>query len=375
MKIGIDARMYGTRSGGLGRYVQKLIENLEKIDSQNEYVIFLRQENWEEYTPSVKNFRKVLADVYWYGWREQIILPGILRREKLDLMHFPHWNIPILYRGGFVVTIHDLILRRHPTRRASTLGFFMYVFKNILYRIITAWAAHRAKKIFTVSQNAAADIVELLHVPREKIVVTYLAPSFEQGIDREMARDYVRQKFGLQGDYALYVGVAFPHKNLERLVRVWQKVRLKLPEATLVLAGKENYFYKNLQEILENEGLMGVRRIDFPNDEDVHHLMSAARLYVMPSMFEGFGVPPLDALVCNTPVVSSNVTSLPEVLGEAALYFDPTNETEMVDAIWRGWTDENLRFEILRNAPAELEKFSYVRMADSTLSVYRQVKK
>ena len=132
MRIGIDARFFGSIGKGLGRYTQKLIENLGKIsaqggpasgwDKENQYFIFLRKENWEEYQPSGKNFTKVLANIPWYGIREQLQLPGTLKKHNLDLVHFPHFNVPIFWKGKFVVTIHDLILFHYPTRRASTLS-------------------------------------------------------------------------------------------------------------------------------------------------------------------------------------------------------------------------------------------------------------
>ena len=123
-RIGIDARFYGPRQKGLGRYLQKLITHLEKVDQNNQYFIFLRKKNWSEYCPSCSNFKKVLADYPWYGLREQILMPLKIRRQKIDLMHFPHFNIPVFYSGTFLVTIHDLVLRKFPTRRASTLGPF-----------------------------------------------------------------------------------------------------------------------------------------------------------------------------------------------------------------------------------------------------------
>src|SRR4030042_5629936 len=121
MRIGIDARFFGSIGKGLGRYTQKLIENLEKIYEHNHYFIFLRRGNWNEYRPRKKNFTKVLADVPWYSLREQIEMPRIIRKCGLDLVHFPHFNVPVGYRGKFVVTIHDLILLRYPTKKASAL--------------------------------------------------------------------------------------------------------------------------------------------------------------------------------------------------------------------------------------------------------------
>ncbi|MDO9509654.1 MAG: hypothetical protein Q7J14_00005, partial [Candidatus Magasanikbacteria bacterium] len=136
MKIGIDARLYGPKQGGLGRYLQQLIEGLEKADQNNDYVIFLHAENFEEYQPKNPRFKKVLANIPWYGWKEQFFLPKILKKEKLDFVHFPHWNIPFFYSGKFLVTIHDLILYHYSTRKASTLGSVAYFFKNLAYKLI-----------------------------------------------------------------------------------------------------------------------------------------------------------------------------------------------------------------------------------------------
>jgi len=136
IRIGIDARFYGPKQKGLGRYVQKLIENLEKKDLNNEYIIFIRKENWNKYHPTNPNFKKVLADYQWYTLSEQIFMPFKIRQSKVDLMHFPHFNVPILYRMPFIITIHDLILKRFPTRRASTMGPIKYWLKSLAYRLV-----------------------------------------------------------------------------------------------------------------------------------------------------------------------------------------------------------------------------------------------
>lgn len=152
MRIGIDARFYGSIGKGLGRYTQKLIQHLEQIDTENQYVIFLRKENFEDYQPFNKNFQKVLADYPWYTFSEQLFFPLLLRKYKLDLVHFPHFNVPILYFGKFVLTIHDLILTHFPTLKATRLSPLWYWVKYAAYKLAISSAVRRSEKIITVSE-------------------------------------------------------------------------------------------------------------------------------------------------------------------------------------------------------------------------------
>jgi len=176
MLIGIDARFYGSIGKGLGRYTQKLVEYLEKVDEKNQYIVFLRKENFEEYQPKNKNFRKELADYRWYSFAEQIFFPFKLRKYKFDLVHFPHFNVPLLYRKKFVLTIHDLILIHFPTVRATTLSPIFYWMKFFAYKCVIKSAIKRSQKIFAVSKFTKKDILETYKkIPEEKICVTYEA--------------------------------------------------------------------------------------------------------------------------------------------------------------------------------------------------------
>ncbi|MEK9151989.1 MAG: glycosyltransferase, partial [Patescibacteria group bacterium] len=159
MRIGIDARFYGTIGKGLGRYVSELIRRLEEVDRDNEYLIFLRQANWDAYAPGNPRFRKVLAEFPWYGWSEQLWYPLWLKRFRIDLMHFPHFNVPFLYRRPFVVTIHDLILLSHPTPRATTLGPMLYRIKYAAYWLVIGRAVRDARAILTVSMYSKNEIL------------------------------------------------------------------------------------------------------------------------------------------------------------------------------------------------------------------------
>lgn len=175
MRIGIDARFYGPLGKGIGRYTQQLIAHLEKLDQENEYFIFLRQENFDLYKPKSSNFHRVLADYSWYSSKEQIFFPLKLYKYHLDLVHFLHFNVPILYRRKFVVTVHDLIIHTHASKKASTLPFPLFYFKKLAYFLIIKLAVGRAKKIITVSLFSKKEIIKYYKVKPEKIIVTYEA--------------------------------------------------------------------------------------------------------------------------------------------------------------------------------------------------------
>src|SRR4030042_4806485 len=292
MRIGIDARFLGPKGKGLGRYTEKLIENLEKIDSENQYVIFLRRENWGEYEPSSPRFKKILADYRWYSLAEQIRLPAKIYREKIDLMHFPHFNVPIFYLRPFVVTIHDLILRHFPTRRASAMGPIKYWLKNLAYRIVIWLAIKRTRKIIVPSNYVRNDILNNFGVKDGKIVVTYEGAPYLNQKSKIKNQKYIFEKYKINRPYLLYVGNAYPHKNLENLISAFKILLEKYgQDLQLVLVGEEDYFYKRLKA--EADAMLFSFRVfdqvvftGFVNDESLNELYQEAKLYVFPSLCE-----------------------------------------------------------------------------------------
>ena len=173
MRIGIDARMYGSQNSGLGRYVEQLINNLIKIDSENEYVLFCLENNIPELNIENCKLKIVNCSIPWYSWEEQILYSLTINREKIDLMHFPHWNIPLLYNKPFVVTIHDLIMYHYPRLDASTHGPLVYWLKDNLHRLVVNHAVKKAKHIIVPSNFTKQDIISTLKIPANKISVTY----------------------------------------------------------------------------------------------------------------------------------------------------------------------------------------------------------
>jgi len=329
MRIGIDARFFGSVGKGLGRYTQKLIEKLEKIDSVNDYFIFLKKENFNEYQTQNPKFKKVLANYAWYSFFEQLFFPRLLKKYQLDLMHFPHFNVPVFYRKKFIVTIHDLILIHFPTIKNTTRNSFSYQCKFLAYRWVISSAISRSEKIITVSEFTKKDILEnYKNITTEKINITYEACDdfclLSPNRDEEILKKYAIMK-----PYLIYVGNAYPHKNLERLIMAFSSLSDKFPDLQLALVGKEDFFYQRLKELVENKKIKNIIFLGFVPDLELDTLQHNARAYVFPSLYEGFGLPPLEAMAKGTPVISSDHLCMQEILEDSAYYFNGEIEKEM----------------------------------------------
>jgi len=371
--IGIDARFYGPVGKGLGRYTQEVVDNLLKVDHENNYVIFLCKENFDTFKTENPKVKKVLADVRWYSFKEQILMPLYIWREKIDLMHFHHFNIPIFCPTRFVVTIHDLILIKFPSLRATKLSPWLYKIKNIAYRLVLNIAVARSKKIIAVSEFTRKDILDNFKIAASKVHVTLEGVSKNllsvQNIDTEK----VLEKYKINKPFILYVGNAYPHKNLEWLMDVYYRKILD-KGINLVLVGKEDYFYARLNDLKLKNAEKEKRgfSVIFPGyvpDEDLQILFKSALSYVFPSKYEGFGIPPLEAMANNCPVISSNKASMPEVLGEAALYFDPESEEDLLSSIEKIAFSDDFRNSMILKGQKQVNKYSWTTCALKTKEI------
>ncbi|MDH4330193.1 MAG: glycosyltransferase family 4 protein [Candidatus Moranbacteria bacterium] len=378
-RIGIDARFYGPFGKGLGRYVQKLIENLEMIEndspeSDREYFVFLRKENIDEYEPKNERFHKVLAHYQWYTFSEQINMPRLLNKYKLDLVHFPHFNIPILYFRPFVATIHDLILLNFPTVRGTTLNPLWYKVKFLAYKLTIGLGIRRARKVIAVSEFTKNDILKhYKSIDEEKIVVTHEACDREEKVEIDAEKNSeILKKYGIIKPYVLYVGNAYPHKNLERLIECFLDINRKNENLHLVLVGKKDYFYEKLERLREKLNVKNVIFAGFIPDKDLGVVYENAKLYVFPSLYEGFGLPPLEAMNRGVPVVSSSHLCMKEILGDAAYYFDGRNEKEMSRAILKASGDDELREELQKKGRKQVSLYSWKKMAQKTYEIYQK---
>jgi len=379
MKIGIDARMYGPKvgGGGLGRYVEQLITELQSIDQENHYVLFLKKENFETCKITNSNFEKRLADIHWYTVDEQRLLPKIIDSEKLDLIHFPHWNVPLFLKTPFVVTIHDLILLDDPTSaKATTLGPLKYTVKRIGYRTVLKNAILRSRKIITVSH--ATELSILKHFPKvdsDKIEVVYegvTSLNDFRGLTR--LREGFGEARGTNRDYLLYIGNSYPHKNLKTLLEAFKIFSEKQPEVKLIMAGHKDLFSEATEKFALEKNIKNVEFIHDPDDETIARLYTNAALYVFPSKIEGFGLPGLEAMSLGVPVIAARSSSLPEIFGEAAVYFNPNSVDELANTIEKLWHDKKLQEELKQKGFEQIKKFSWEKMARNVVNIYREIK-
>lgn len=369
MRIGIDARFFGPQETGIGRYVERLITHLGRIDEHNEYVIFLRADSFASWQPPNPRWRKVLADYRWYTISEQRYLPGIFRQANLDVLHVPHFNIPIFYRGPWIVTIHDLILDEFPTERATTLEPLIFWAKFQAYRLVVKQAITRAARIVTVSDHSRQELQRRFRLRPERLLVTY------EGVDPLPPASSLEQlaRRGVRPPYLLHVGNAYPHKNLERLLVAWQQAGER--GSQLVLVGKRDYFSQQLETFAQDRKIPNVVFFGFASEAELAGLYQNSQAYFFPSLTEGFGLPGLEAMQAGTPVYAARASCLPEVFGPAASYFDPYDTAAIADSIRHALHDTLDRQSLIAAGRERLKRFSWSAMARQTLAAYVSVTK
>lgn len=360
MKIVIDFRIFGTKPGGLGRYNQEFLEELKKIDQDNQYTLLFEE---DPHLDLPSNFQIKICHCHWYGLKEQIVLPWLLYRLKPDLVHFTHFNVPFFYYGKYVVTIHDLIMTKFPSRRATTLNPILFKVKYWLYQIVIRNAIKRSQKIIAVSKFTAEDIknyFKLTQVEAQKITIIY------EGISSPVVD--TKSLPQLPQKYFLYVGNAYPHKNLDFLITTFGEFLKKYPEYYLVLVGNKNYFYKELEKANK---ISQVIFSGYVPDQLLAAYYKKATAYIFPSLYEGFGLPPLEAMSYGLPVLSSNASSLPEILGQSVLYFDPTDKDDLKKKMSEIIAQADLRDKLIKFGYQQIEKYSWKKMAKEIWEIYK----
>ena len=367
MRIGIDARKL--HDFGIGTYIRNLLRHLARLDSQTEFVIFCRPEDRETLAALGENFRPVPESSGNYSIREQIAIPWALKREGVTLFHAPHYVLPPLVRCRSVVTIHDVIHLMFPQYLPNRLAF-SYAKWSITQ------AAQRSTRVMTVSQSSKRDILRFVDTEPDKIDVIYNA--YDERFAMEPAEEdvvRVRERYQLTDEFVLYAGNVKPHKNLERLIDAFAIVRKRgLDHLKLVLIGDEMSKYSALRRAVHKHQLHKyVRFLGYLPEETLAVMYRLAGVFVFPSLYEGFGLPPLEAMASGTPVVTSNVSSLPEVAGDAAVLVDPYDPQAIADGIYRVLTDETLRREMVHKGIARAGQFSWEQSARRVRAIYGEV--
>jgi glycosyltransferase involved in cell wall biosynthesis len=366
VRIGIDARKL--HDFGIGTYIRGLLRQLARLDHDTEFVVLCRPDDAPGLAALGENFRAVPETAGPYSLAEQLRIPRALRREGVTLFHAPHYVLPPLVTCRSVVTIHDCIHLMFPQYLQSRLAL-------AYARASIGMAARRATRILTVSESSKRDILRFVDVPPDKIDVIYNAYDERFGAEpREEDVVRVRERYQLHDEFVLYAGNVKPHKNLERVIQALHQVRARgLDHLKLVLIGDEISRYTALRRAVHQHQLHKyVRFLGYMPEETLAVMYRLAAVFVFPSLYEGFGLPPLEAMASGTPVVTSNVSSLPEVAGDAAVLVDPYDPEAIADGIYRVLTDETLRRDLRHKGLQRASQFSWEDSARRVRAIYAQ---
>ena len=372
MKIGIDARLYGLEHAGIGRYVMHLTEELQQLDTTNEYVLFLRQDDYHSLKlPS--GWTRVLADVGHYTLAEQILIPQLIRSARVDLMHFPHFNVPLLYGGPFIVTIHDLLWHDFKGLNVTTLNPIAYLIKYGGYRLVVNSALDRSRHILVPSFWVKHELQDQFGLSNSKITVTYegIAEAFSQSPDAQVSRSLVKY-LKLSPPFVVYTGSAYPHKNLRLLFDAIKLSHQQKISLNVAIVSSRSVFLNDLKTYVHRQGLTDqVTFTGYLTDPELRALYSQALGLVHPSLSEGFGLTGLEAMAANLPVLASRAGSLPEIYQDAVLYFDPHDPTDLAVKLKQLLTDPQLIATLRTRGQQLTQTYSWADTAQKTLAAYQ----
>jgi glycosyltransferase involved in cell wall biosynthesis len=369
MKIAIDARKW--RDYGIGTYVRNLVRHLASLDRETTYFLFCDRADEPTLRDLAENFVPVVEDSAGYSVREHFTIPVKLHRLGVQLLHSPHYVLPLLCRTRSIVTIHDCI----------HLLFPQYLPNRMAYQYARAMmgnAVRRSDLVLTVYEASRRDILRFY--PRADPDRLQVIPNaIDEAIlddpgEEEMER--VQERYQIRGRFVLYAGNIKPHKNLERLVGAFGLIKQRPghEDVKLLIIGDEINRYGSLRRSVEAAGVrQDVRFFGFVPSKTLSALYRLASVFAFPSLYEGFGLPPLEAMACGTPVVTSRISSLPEVVGDAALLVDPYSTEDIAHGLERVLGDEGLRGELSTRGRARVKQFSWERSVKAIHAGYMKV--
>lgn len=375
MRVGLNAHLlsFGTtyRGAGISRYVRNLLAALRAHGGPEQLELFLGDRRVPPELAPCAGFRLHLSRwptarpavrIVW----EQMVLPWLARRLQLDVLHGLGYALPVASDLPAIVTVYDLSFFTHPETHTRASRTYL--------RLMAPWAARRARLVMTISAHSRRDVVRWLGVPAERVRVVYpgVEPRFRP-LDAATVAAF-RAAQGLDGPWALFVGTLEPRKNVARLLEALALVRKRGLPARLLIAGAPGWGPDRLRERCAALGLAeAVRFVGYLPGDELPLWYNAASVFVYPSLYEGFGLPPLEAMACGTPVISSSAASLPEVVGDAGLLVEPTDVLALASALARVLTAPDLQAELRARGLERAARFSWTRAAECTLGLYREV--
>lgn len=366
MKIAIDIREAGHEKTGKGWYTYNLVHELLKLDHENEYVLYTDAEKHP--LGNFKNAKVKVIKAKSIQWHLKALKD--IKAEKAEVFFAPtSYIIPALAPKNLktIITIHDLVAFLFPNTHSAKAV--------LIERLTLKKAIKKARSILVVSENTKKDLLKKFQYPTDKIFLTPCAPSefFREAID-EKELEKLKKKYQLPENFILAVGTLEPRKNFPNLIKSFVIIKRKYPDYKLVIVGKKGWKFKQIEEALKQYNLQN--DVIFPgylDDQELHKMYAIAKVFVFPSLYEGFGIPPLEAMASGCPVVSSNVASMPEVIGQAGLLIDPKNALKMADAIISLFENEQVRNMMIERGRVQADKFSWKKSAEKTLEVIKSL--
>lgn len=378
MRIGIDARfLTHPQKGGFKTYTENLITALASVDNTNEYILYIDRSPDNSTLPNTPNFKyKIVAgNMAFFGmpFREQISLPLLTLYDNLDLLHSLCLTAPLQLNCPLVVTIHDVIWLQHKKRK--TWKLHQYFIDNY-YRIISPFAAKNASAIITVSEYSKKSIIDQLEINPEKLFVTYEAAgsNYHKIIDSRLIKEKLL-KHNINSEYILAIASSDPRKNIISLFQAYELLSEKLRENYHLVIICSDLILKQMlsQQSYSGSNLGRIHTLHHISNGDLLYLFNGASVFVFPSTNEGFGLPPLEAMSCGIPCIAANNSSIPEIVGGAALLVNPYDIEELAGLIANVLNDENLKNELSQKGLRRARDFSWERCAIETINVYQQV--
>ncbi len=373
LRVAFDATAAVRQTAGIGRYTRELLSALASESEDIEYRTFAFARGADGYRDVLRSAKIHVRSVplsdrvmnaVWY--RCHVPLPVQLFAGTFDLYHSPDFSLPPLLRNPGVLTIHDLAFLTVPDAAYPTL-------RTYLERVVPA-SAHRAAHVIAVSENTRKDVIQLLNISPERVTTISegVSSQFAPRVDLDRAWDRLRQE-GIREPFILSVGTLEPRKNYVRLLEAYALLRRRGVEHMLVIAGRPGWLYQPILQRLDELELKEYVRFLQPSDSLLVDLYGLCAAFIYPSLYEGFGIPPLEALACGAPVACSSASCLPEVVGSDALLFDPHNTEEMAAALERLLSSADLARDLRQRGPRRAAQFTWQKAARETVALYREV--
>ncbi|MGD9129054.1 MAG: glycosyltransferase family 1 protein [Candidatus Woesebacteria bacterium] len=377
MKIGLDCRLAGKKHAGIGRYIENLISRLPLLAPEINWVYFFYDKKQAE--PILKKISRkqtknlkleiIYTPIRHYSLAEQIKLPQIFQKAKLDLLHVPHFNVPLLYQGKFVVTIHDLLWHKQRGLEVTTLAPWQYYFKYAAYRFISSKAIQKANSILVPAETVKQEIIHFYPYVENKIIVTKegISEIFQKDLVKNIKHSISPKLNDKQLKQLIYLGSLYPHKNIKLVIKALEL----LPEYRLKIIGARNVFQDQIKAFIKELKLeKQVSFAGYLTDQELLREFHRSFALVQPSLSEGFGLTGVEAMACALPVLASNIDVFKEIYQDSPVYFNPKSVNSFVEAVKE--LEEDERSTIIKKGRDLASQYNWDKMVRKSIRVYKQ---